>query len=398
MRRRLEVLLLVAVLAATLAAALALVTARFARGDAFPAGSSLSTAPRGTRAFADSLARLPGVEVGRALRPTEIEDCAEGCTLMLLGVSTWQLLDVETLERIDHRLRAGARVVVAFAPVERRGECGACGGGEETGGDSDGEEAIAEPEEPEAAKFRRPAPAWWRELELEFEPLPESDGRLLAALLVPAPGAAAEQVERLAWRSGTVFSRLPTGAQPIWMRGDRPVAAELQVGRGRLLVASDRTPFTNQALRDERATGALLVLLGEPRRVLFEETHLGVVRSGGLMVLARRYRLTGALAALLALALLWVWRVASPLAPLGAEVASASRARGPEATAGLIGLYRRGIPPRALLAACLDSWRGSPAGRVAAGRAHELATLAATARDPVAGYEAIRNQLALPEN
>ena len=384
MRRRLEVAALALAVAGTAGAVAGLVSARFARADVYPAGSSLGAGPDGTRALAAALAALPGVAVERAVRPGEESGCGEGCTLVWAGTGTWRPPDAGDLARIDERLRAGARVVLAFAPIRQEAGCGICAGvdedaaAEDADGGADGEETAAE--------RTRPAPGWWRDLRFEVR---ESSGDARRAA-----GAGAELPATLAWNSTLVLAGAPDSGGILYERDGNPVLVETTVGRGVLVVATDDSWLGNRALRDARATAVVLAALGDPRRVLFEETHLGVAAGGGVMVLARRYGLSGAFAGLVALALLFVWRAQSPLAPRIPEAPAEEDEDGRDAAAGLVALLERGLPRAQLVETCLAAWRQSEGVRLPDESWKELEALARTAREPAAGYEAVRAAIA----
>ncbi len=88
------------------------------------------------------------------------------------------------------------------------------------------------------------------------------------------------------------------------------------------------------------------------------------------MTLARRYHLEGALAAILLLAGLFVWRNVVSLVPRGAPdaagIGAADGVLGHSASAGYLNLLRRSVRPRDLPAVCLARWESSavqPGGR-----------------------------------
>ncbi len=133
------------------------------------------------------------------------------------------------------------------------------------------------------------------------------------------------------------------------------------------MLASDSFFLSNEALRHERHPALLAWLVGgdATRRVIFDESHLRLRESPGLMTLARRYRLGGVLAALGLLAALFIWKSVSSLAPRRDEDGDAPGAgiAGRAAAAGFPSLLRRGVPPAELLAVCVARWEAAQAGR-----------------------------------
>jgi hypothetical protein len=92
--------------------------------------------------------------------------------------------------------------------------------------------------------------------------------------------------------------------------------------------------------------------------VVFAESELGVLEENGVGTLARRYGLGGALAVLLLLAALYVWRRLVEFVPRNLdERAGGETALAHEPTAGMVALLRRSLAPGKVLAACHDEWR-----------------------------------------
>lgn len=382
MARWLERTLAAGLAAAAVAAALALVGARFRRGEVLPEASSLSTAPGGSEALAAALAALPDVEVVRALRRQDLERCAAGCTLLYLGAPAVLPLAPAELWRLDAVLRRGARVVLAFEPLAGDLPCGVCG---ETTRDEASEAGGRRPRTPGP---ERPPPGWWRELRFELAGTPVAPADGADGTTTGAAGAAA------GIDGSTSVLRvvaMPDAALVLDRVGDEIRAVELPVGSGRLVVAADGSIFGNRALRERRDAALLAALIGDPRQVVFEETHLGVVERGGVVALARRYGLTGAAAALLGLALLQIWRASAPLAPRRREeVAGGAVSEGVGTGSGFAALLERGLPRRRLLATCVAALRGTGSERIADETWQELERIAGDGGDPVAGYERMR--------
>ena len=89
---------------------------------------------------------------------------------------------------------------------------------------------------------------------------------------------------------------------------------------------------------------------------MFDENHFGVVETGSITKLMRKYHLEGALALLALVAALFLWRSASSLLPSrapGAEQAVAGR----DSLDGMVALLRRGIPEKDLVWICYEEWK-----------------------------------------
>jgi hypothetical protein len=196
-------------------------------------------------------------------------------------------------------------------------------------------------------------------------------------------------------------------------KGDRTMIAQLAVGKGSVLVCTDRFFLSNEALwADEGAEvkpAFLSWLLGDAKRIIFDETSLsqGIGDEDGIMTLARKHGMHGLFLGGILLFGLYIWRNAFSLVPpnpdddLGIKRGEAVAGRG--AASGLEGLLRRGVKAKELLRRCLDTWNSTrsvahsiPADR----RAAAAAALAnpESAKDPVSTYRAIRDALHPPRN
>jgi hypothetical protein len=127
------------------------------------------------------------------------------------------------------------------------------------------------------------------------------------------------------------------------------------------VLATDSFYVSNEAMRTERAPDLLAWLTGSKGEVIFDETHLGVVERTGIAVLARRYNLHGAVIALIALALLFIWKNSVSFVPRTVHTKVAEPVLGRESAAGFENLLRRSVPERGLLQACLDEWHKTTA-------------------------------------
>jgi len=175
---------------------------------------------------------------------------------------------------------------------------------------------------------------------------------------------------------------------------DRPVLIERKFGKGSLVLAADGYLTSNQALLYNRDAALLSWLAAPNRRLIFDESHLGVTETGSVVALGRRYRLHAFVAVLLLLAVLFIWKNSSPLVPVPAvepAVPSAAQSWGMPHY-----LLRRAAPPAELITACLSEWRKSLAlgPRYSPERLQRVDEAAASERDPVKAYQAIGRALA----
>ncbi len=402
---------------------------RIARGDLFPEYSSLRADPLGARALHDAARLLPDREVERWTRRFSRLEAGRGDLVLVLGLQ--RNLPREDWEALDRAAIAGASVVVAWraeaagandgprarevredpwterpapllreGPRERQREAEPASGEDRAEARERRRREAAERDEREGelrrsdnATYPPPRYAHPHELRLGYRlarrELITREADPDAVRAEAAPSTWPEELPR--WRSDLFFiTREDAGWRPLYRRGGDIVMMSRERGAGRLTLLADSFPLSNEAAQRERATELLADLLGDARRVVFVETHLGVETELGVAALARRYGLGGAALTALLLALLWIWRRASPLAPVPPEEEELRISIAP--TAGLEALLRRSVPPAKLHAACLEAWLPT-ASASDRRRVQELPPAPETAADPVAAHRATRRAL-----
>lgn len=382
---------------------------RLGQGDLYPMYSSLRADPLGTKALHDGLDQLPGLRVERWMKP--IKDLGETPprTILFAGVTQWGWVTTTTDEfnALDATIRAGSRVVITMQAEradarrsleEIKREVKEDGGkkgkkkksgirktdekkdtakknSEKKGSDED------DPEDKDTAKdspFRRPVPtegvdrnktqlADLRQLwgvDLKSRTLFDT-GKVEGALRAE-PGPLPESVP---WKSDLYF-KIAQGVEwrTLYKRGGEPVLIERSLGRGSIVLAADSFFLSNEALQGDRPTSLLAWVIGPHRRVVFDESHLGVEVQAGIASLAKRYGLAGAFFTLLLLAALFVWRRMALFVPPAEEAAEVALTYHP--AAGLEALLRRSVGPNELTEVCVTEWkrtaRAGDAAKVAA--------------------------------
>lgn len=344
---------------------------RFETGDVYPPYSTLRTDPMGAQALYEALEEVEGVSVRRSYRPLGRLAPAPRTTLMVLGAGRrlgFFRFDEKAVEKVLGFVAAGGRLVLAFSPNTTeywaRREAGDL-----------------------AAKL---------DFALAFD-APGAPASGDGATARPAGGVDGGE---LTWRAPAYFAPPPEPWRAAWRRGDKPVIIERPYERGSVVVMADSFHLSNEAMLAERRPALLAWLIGN-RRVVFDETHLGVERRTGIATLGRRYNLAGVLAALLVLAGLFVWRSWVSFIPRDPE--RARRQSGPSvsgrgAEAGLFSLLRKAIAPGDVLNACVTEWdRSEPAPTPLRRRARkrieavldDQETRPKGRRSPVAAYRSI---------
>ncbi len=327
-----------------------------ASGEVYPPYSSLRTDPLGAKALYESLAELPGLQVSRSYKERASID--PGKVLLVLGVDSpsWAVSKKETLDEYEMLLDRGGRLVLAFVPAH----------------------PIRTPESTGALQKQ------WDVRPIFSEPSGDS-----AASDIPKQSA-------LSFAAGPAWTVLESD-------GDRAEIVERALGRGTVVLIADGFPLSNQGLAETgagdaspaRSADLIAKILGPARSVVFDENHFGIAETGSVATLARKYRLEGALAVLLLVAALFIWRNASSFLPPPDSSREESTA-GRDSREGLAALMRRSIPEKDLLAVCFAQWQrsGDPRGSEQTQYEVERAIELHSGRDPVEAYRAACRALA----
>src|SRR5208282_4183706 len=130
-----------------------------------------------------------------------------------------------------------------------------------------------------------------------------------------------------------------------------------------------------EAMQRDLHTDLLVYLIGDKKRVVFDETHLGVYESPNTATLAQKYGLQGFLLGLMVLAGLFIWHNSMSLVPPARDAGTeeAGDRSGKDKSAGLVNLLKRNIPPGRVLDVCVEQWKkGLAPGGQQARRAPEM--------------------------
>jgi hypothetical protein len=381
-KRAIQVVLFVFLLIVFVWGVVELFEIRFARGDVYPPYSTLRVDPLGSMVLFDSLAALPGLEVSRNERPLDRFVSERRTTLLYLGTRNlfWSEKTIDALEKF---ITAGGRLVITFYPQETETSLVEKETKDQSPTPSPSPQATPTPTE----KFfdtRRVGERWNFKL--------RANAKLIDSAAITSDSEAIDA--QLSWHSALYFGDSETAWKTIYAALGFPVVVERRMGEGSIVLAADSYFLSNEAMRRDRHPAFLTWVMGPHRRIVFDETHLGVREDPGIGSLIRRYRLGGLIAGLFILALLAIWKNATPLIPLDSirpttdEVVS-----GKDSFTGLVNLLRRNIAPRDLLRVCVEEWakflphKGEVWQRKAA-RAFGLLESGAD-RDPIQKYQEI---------
>jgi len=325
---------------------------RFTAGDIYPQYSSLRADPLGTKALYESLRRIPDLSTARNyLALTRLPKGK--ATVLFLGENPFlfEAMPEDEIKEFEALAKSGARVVIAMRPVNRVRE------------------------EPEDKKKPREAPAFEKRWGIHFD-------------YITRPAGQAEE---------------ETGATPklsaLYFRAEGRVLhrVERTFGTGAIVLLASCYPLSNEALAGERDTTLVAWTLGSNRQVIFDEHHLGLTESGGIVTLARKYHLEGLAAMLLVLLGLFIWKNSTSLLPprleqRGTEDSVAAK----DVSSGLANLLRRNVPAKALMKTCLEEWESSRHGAkfYSAAKIESVRTLARREGDAVETYRKVSRILA----
>ena len=73
----------------------------------------------------------------------------------------------------------------------------------------------------------------------------------------------------------------------------RPVVIEKIFGKGSIVLVADGRLFDNRSVAEAGKRLCWRALIGPHTRIVFDESHFGIVESGSVVALARRFRLHG---------------------------------------------------------------------------------------------------------
>lgn len=318
---------------------------RFESGDYYPAYSSLRADPYGTKILFETLSGIKGIRSIRNYSPSEKLSGKDPVTLFYLSGSDFFVLyqDEPGIKQLDRVAENGGRVVVIFRPAllfEKEKE------------EADSARAKKDPEkkrEPSAAEKR------WG---FAFASRHEDNSGANPALF--NPNYREILTPSLPWMTHGYFEKTDPAWQEIYFKRGLPVLMERNWGKGTLVIGTDPYFLSNEAMIADRHPEIVSWLIGTNRKIIFEETHLGVKDDPGVVSLARKYRLTPFLLALLLVSALAVWKNSRnlvPPLPEEEEVSRESASEGKDDLSGLSGLFKRKVPADSIVEACFSEWK-----------------------------------------
>ncbi len=301
----------------------------------YPPFSSLRSDPEGTKLLWEGLARTGKVSETRNYRPFEEAHFAHSAIFYLgLRPASVAYADESFFRQAEEAAKDGNRLILGLT-----------------------DDLIQRDEKSQSKSLA------WKFWKVRFIPVFEPEGKHSAAVTVKAYAP---------------WQLLPG---EVWER---------KFGAGSIVLLPHVSRISNAALaKDGELRQLIPVLIGSHRAVVFDESHFGIVESGSIAGLARKYRLQGLLAGLLILTALFLWNRSIAFPPVQeGEEDERTRPIKTNGTRGMLAdLLSRHIPPQDLLAICIAEWnRVKPDGKITEDQNR-------TDEDPVAVYRTIQESL-----
>ncbi len=362
---------------------------RFQTGDIYPAYSSLRSDPLGARALHDSLKEFEALAAGRNYHPPHALKFQAQSTFFYLGIpaSETDEIPAELSDAFDRLLQSGGRLVLSFLPshdkplkkvhpdrskreVDPQKKAGRQTETEthkpeptvenkrRTSEKKESSSREAEASEsrsgPEKSAFVSLKNHWGVAFKLNTN-LPIKDKKRLNLV---ATSNRSTLPATISWHTNLYFDLLDKNWQSLYACEGQPVIVERSFGPGTIVLAADSFFLSNEALWSERHPRLLAWLIGPNANIIFDENHFGITEQPSVAGLIRRYRFQWFIAALAALASLFIWKNASYFVPprsddleTGVDVVAAK-----DDTQGLTALLRRNISVRRILQVCGQEW------------------------------------------
>ena len=308
---------------------------RLETGDSLPEYSTYRADAKGLKVLYDSLGTAPQITVRRRVQTSITLPSGENQALVFAGVSSNEMpVSRQDSELLDRWLATGGRLIVAFRP----------------------EKTIVENanEETQGASHTHNGPAFpilWGNLihrwGAELTPINGSEPGKANSAIFATPSA---------WFSHHAFDRLSPEWKPIATVRGQNVIVERVLGSGSIVLLSDTYPLSNEGLANNRQTEFLIWLINNRAGIVFDEIHLGIEEHAGIMTLARRYGLQGALISVVAVLLLFVWRCQYSLVPRKKSTADELTVSGSGSEQTFLNLLQRSVRERDLLHVCIETW------------------------------------------
>jgi hypothetical protein len=276
---------------------------------------------------------------------------------------TTQRIPGELAGRINSFVRNGGRLVITFLPRNRMHQTyDEIPEPEDMEKDTSNADNDDETDEKDRPRTQFVTVSNWLGLDFEDSPMSASS----QATWTGEPETA-NLPQTVSCHTSLCFADMDEEAwTTIYERQGRPVLVQKRLGKGTLVLSAVTYFVSNEAMRDERYPALLAWLVGNKKRVIFDEYHHGMIRRRGTATLIRKYRLHWLAAGMVLLAGLFVWQNSVSLVPpFTARDTTTEVALGKDSSSGLVNLLRRNIPSSRIFSVCLNEWKRAESGKSA---------------------------------
>jgi hypothetical protein len=337
---------------------------RFESGDIYPPYSSLRTDPLGVKAFYESLENIKGFEISRNYEQEDKIDNPHISTVFYFGMKSlsFYYLSEKEVKMLEGIAAGGGRIVFCLMPQSiKESECDNECDNKNAESKKEAEE-TKETEQTEKSKKPEKEDSRFTFVELASRWKFDTGVQQLSSATsqaFPSPAFASKLPQSISWHSLNYFLIDGTEWIPVYEVNGHPVIIERKFGQGSIVLSGDSYFVSNEALVKERHPELLAWLSGSHKKIVFDETHLGLRENKGIASLFRKYNLHGFLIAILVLGILFVWRNAFSLVPAEPDEKNktiSEIAEGRDSLSGFIGMLKRNVSPDDLLSICLEEW------------------------------------------
>lgn len=339
---------LAALAVAFVAALLAILHYGFLSGESYASLSSLRSDPEGLEILYEALGRMPARQVDRNYHPLN-QASFHNTSLLIAGlqIDSGDLQGGEWFGRVEQLASEGNRVIIALQP--RR------------------------------SLFQQ-AGAHLRTVQLMKRGI----------LLQRTSKDETADNNKTRWPIYFTASKKWT---VLYKAQNRPVLVERPIGKGSLVLLADSYPLSNRAMVKDLDPSLLSSIVGANHRIVFDETHLGIVESGSLVGLARHYGLQGFMVGLFLLAGLFLWRAMSAFPPRSLDSQDEPTIE-IDPLLGFSRLLARNVPANQLIPACIGEYRNVFPKALEKQPIAEFTTANKPAANPVASFREVQRRLA----
>ncbi len=315
---------------------------RFSAGDIYPAYSSLRADPLGTKAYLEAIGRIRDISAERNYK--RLPKLDTDSTLFILGVSSKAVgvISEEEARALESFISGGGRLVMTFLPEVSVPEV---------------DEKVKDKEKPNSAEKKNytSLPQRWG-FALSYQKTASGQRQKPQDAIA---GAGRPLSPSVPWHSAAFFDAAEQNWIPIYKVSDRPVMVERRYGKGTIVLATDTYFASNEAILRDRRPELLAWLAGPHKKIVFDETHNGILETPGVASLFRKYNLHAFFAGFILLAGVYIWKNSMSLVPARAEddAGIPDFTTGRDQLSGIISLLRRNVPPGQLLEVCIREWR-----------------------------------------